>query len=566
MSDDRVQELLDGVATPTSSIDEASLTPNVEDTLAGSKQTKDGSESSNNYEKPIVVESDNESDPLEALQKEFDETDTTSRRETLESEFIRSQKDLWDTKLKKLEETIAKQEAELNETRDLLQNALIVKTKEHDLLSQLLTDASDKGDIKESIKESAETLVAQRDVQFGLLQQNMEKELQQVKSKYSVQQKILDKMIVKCEDIQRSCQSNNEVLFTELETQKQEIDHVARTTSPDPTFVESMIQNECSRITVMVRGELNEVRRQFQSKTLNLPSTKGADFWETKFDELSSTVQEYDFDLEQVKEDQETAMSMVVDTMAALKEKVEGVLGEVKRTENLQIASDFGLQKILDLVERKSGQWNTKFSEHSEHIKELKKQIVDVDSDQAETKQACDDLKDILEQSIRLVNDQTETSNELWTTQINELKRLIKDSPNNHKYATADDYSKLKKILGQILVTWNKNFEDLKKTVKSQAVALENIHAAPIAREVIIDERETHPVPEREESKSRVHHIVVPTDNKKVTFSKIDTGKILFKRRPKGELIGKETTDGDKEIDHFDLTEYFANSMEATTE
>lgn len=383
------------------------------------------------------------------------------------------------------------------------------------------SDSSIEWPVQEELHADADHFLAQRELQFEIIQQQLEMQDRQLKSvQEGLNRAALDTESLHYEQnkLRQSWSTNFEVimealksvqdgpqggLYGEIEKDAEPLVSDGAVTSASTAKLSNVIGHEVS----LARDAKRECFELIQQENERMMRTWGAQFddlalyiqdnldsqrasiaeartstfehvdaetqarsgvWNAQYNQLKHQVHQHSNEIHDLKEDQEKSLVVVVETLVNLKTKVQAITEQIKEQGNVQLCSEINMQKILQLMESKADQWSSTFSKCESELKLLKHKVSHITEETEEIAEDREHIQSILEESVQLFNATTKTSMELWTAQFSDLEsRLQAQAKDNN--AKVLDYEKLQFEMDDMRIAWNQKFVKLIRLVENQA-------------------------------------------------------------------------------------------------
>lgn len=264
----------------------------------------------------------------------------------------------------------------------------------------------------------------------------------------------------------------------------------------------------------------------------------------TSYGELLRQVGELVTNLDSIKEEQERSLKIIVENLIKVMKNVDSIAERQNKQESIQKATDIDIQKVLQVVEAKSNVCKSSFAKVDDNVSSLTLKL-------GQVSEKCDlvsasrvALQDIVDESIKLFHEKSNTTMELWTAQFDKLERRMQ----------LLDYEELLSKLAKVMVAWRTKFTDLNQVVKRQGSDLGTLQGKFESKFTNLDGPESL-CDYLEARRKKVTFVNYNVDQKKYK-------KLLWRaRQERSALSGEDDPEmTTQNIEYYDLT--FATSKE----
>jgi len=232
------------------------------------------------------------------------------------------------------------------------------------------------------------------------------------------------------------------------------------------------------------RESITEVRSSI-FEHVDAESKVRASLWNAQYNQLVKQMSKHSQDIGEIKEDQERAMLIVVETLVNMKMKVEEMHDEMESRPVLSTDSaehsegTFDADRVVQIVDQRTKVWESKMKHFAADLKKVKTDTHDANCAVADMIQDHDAMQSILDKTIDLFNAKMETSIDVWTIQLDDLKRDMEEF-SFQSFASKRDQEKIQKSVDMLVKKLDSTYVDLIQVLDAQAAELRTNRAAQV--------------------------------------------------------------------------------------
>ena len=276
--------------------------------------------------------------------------------------------------------------------------------------------------------------------------------------------------------------------------------------------------------------------------------------WNTQYNQLVTQLRQHAQAIDNVKDDQERAMMIIVDTMVNLKLQVQELSEEIKEQESPLLLDNYNVsyskknvdtKRVLHMIDRKTKEWKLEMDKYAEEVQSLKAEYKKLAQANSEIMEDHDTVQNVLESTIDLFNAKMETNVDIFTIQLNDLQRELMEEA-WESFVAKKDHETMQQELDKITKRCESTFVELVKVLEMQAAELKAAQEQQ-GKPVRISKKN---VSFTREGKDAPATTTTKKPEVEAAKDKATVERVSPKPKPQVRL------ENEREVEYFDLTPY----------